>query len=46
MEQVDAFRYLDSIVHTERGKEADVNSRTNKARAAFHTFINMHCDCR
>ena len=41
LEKVKSFRYLDSIVDTRGGTEADVKTRISKAMAAFHILRNV-----
>ena len=41
LEEVESFRYLDSIVDKRGGTEAHVKTRISKARAAFHILINV-----
>ena len=40
LEEVEAFIYLDSVVDTQGGTEADVTTRISKARAPFHILRN------
>ena len=41
LEEVKDFIYLDNIVDTHGGTNADVKKRISKARVAFHLLINV-----
>ena len=41
LEEVESFRYLGNTVDTRGWTDADVKTRINKARAAFHILRNV-----